>query len=333
MSLAERTADADAPALDEQSLRTDRLVVTAERQSGLFGRDRVTILDGVDIAIPRREVVGLVGESGSGKTTAARALIGLQRPSAGRVLVDGVDLYALNAARRYDLIGHKVGVIFQDPRTSLNRRLTIGNIIEDPMMVQGWSRERRRARLSELAEAVGLPDSAIDRKPFQLSGGQLQRVALARALAMSPDYVVADEPTSALDVSVQAQILNMIVSLRRQHSFGMLLITHDIRVVRFLSDHTVVIYLGRVVESGPTEKVHARPRHPYTKALLAAVPHISQPRAGDAVMEGTAPHPSNRPSGCPFRTRCPRATEDCASDPIPQHADGDHLTRCLHPEW
>ncbi|RYE10546.1 MAG: ABC transporter ATP-binding protein [Hyphomicrobiales bacterium] len=315
----------------ETSLRAVDVTVGVEKRTGLFRRKTVDLLVEAGLTVRPGEVVGLVGESGSGKTTLARTLVGLRTPRAGSVQLGDTDVYALGAAARRRLIASQIGVVFQDPRSSLNRRLTIAELIEDPLVVQHWDASRRAKRVDELLDAVGLPRSTGTRKPFQISGGQLQRVALARALALGPNFLIADEPTSALDVSVQAQILNMIVDLRAQYPVGMLIITHDIRVLRFLSDRIVVLYLGRVVESGPTEQVVSRPRHPYTAALLSAVPRVEGAPVERRRLKGSAPHPSARPSGCPFRDRCWKATDAC-SGPMPEVRQGEQVAYCVHPE-
>jgi len=230
-------------------------------------------LDQVSLSVAPGETVGLIGESGSGKSTLARTLLGLVPPTAGEVRYQGRDVYALGATARHRLLGRDTAMVFQDPRSSLNPRLSVGAVVRDPLHVQRiGDRERQRVAVAELLESVGLP-AALARRPVRaLSGGQLQRVALARALAVEPSLIVADEPTSALDVSVQAQILNLLRQIRLTRNLALLVVSHDMRVIRFLADRTAVMYQGRIVEEGPTEAVYTEPRHDYTKTLLAAAP-------------------------------------------------------------
>lgn len=303
------------------------------RRVGMLQKRKIRVLDNINISVRQGEVVGLVGESGSGKTTLARLLAGIDTPTDGEISISGRDLGTLSGVERREVVGSGVGMVFQDPRASLNRRLRIDAIIEDPMIVHRQQVTVRKERVRELLDSVGLPAAVLERRPAQLSGGQLQRVAIARALTLRPAFLIADEPTSALDVSVQAQVLNALVSVRERYDFGMLLVSHDIRVVRFLSDWIAVMYLGRIVEYGPTEQVYNHPIHPYTRALLSASPGLTSARRFERIeLKGTAPHPSDRPSGCPVRDRCPFASDRCATDPIPLVSVGaQHRAWCNHP--
>ena len=295
-------------------------VVHKIRGRGLFGHQHVYALTDAHLVVNPGETIGVVGESGCGKSTLAKVIVGLQRPTAGAVRFRGEP----------DVSGREVGMVFQDPSTALNRRLAVAKIIRDPLDVHrvGTPAERDD-RVRELMSLVGLPASVADAVPGQLSGGQRQRVAIARALALRPALLVADEPTSALDVSVRAQILNLLLDLREQLELAMVFVSHDIQTVAKMSDRIVTMYLGRIVEEAP---VGARARHPYTRALFSATPSLLHP-VEPIVLTGPVPSATNPPSGCPFRTRCPKATEECAAELPPlAAADGGHTYRCIHPE-
>ncbi len=275
----------------------------------------VQALSDVSFDIPKGSIVGLVGESGSGKTTLGRCVLRLIEPSAGEVRFDGEDLIrapgsALKAFRK------RMQIIFQDPYSSLNPRMRVRDIIGEALIAHriGASRADRRAIVASLLEEVGLEADHMTRYPHEFSGGQRQRIGIARALAVEPEFIVADESVSALDVSVQAQILNLIQELRDRRDLTVLFIAHDLSVVEYLCDEIVVLYLGRVVETGPARDVYGNPRHPYTRALLSAAP-VPDPTAIRAreVLQGDIPSPLSLPSGCVFHTRCRHATGDCAS--------------------
>lgn len=260
-------------------------------------------------------------------------LTGLQKPTEGEVLFHERDLWGIPAAERRDRFGSSVGVVFQDPSTALNPRLTVRQILRDPLDVhRRGTRAQREARVEELLDLVGLPGHTLAALPGQLSGGQRQRVAIARALALEPELIVADEPTSALDVSVRAQVLNLLVDLRERLGLGMVFISHDIQTVRYLADRIAVLYLGRIVEEGRAEDVAGSPRHPYTEALLSATPSLLE-NTERIVLTGPVPSATNPPTGCPFRTRCWKADEECASVfPDPSPAAGTHRWHCFHPQ-
>jgi oligopeptide/dipeptide ABC transporter ATP-binding protein len=292
-------------------------------------RGQVAALQNVDLEVRPKTVVGVIGESGSGKTTLIRSMLGVVRPKAGRVLLNGHDVYALSEKRRFQLVAKEASLIFQDPRSSLNQRLKVGSVVGEPLHLHtSMSSAQRRQKVGSLLESVGLDAAIAERPTRRLSGGQLQRVALARALALDPPLVVADEPTSALDVSVQVQILNLLDSVRASRDFAMVVVSHDMRVIQHVADEVVVMYAGCIVEQGPTAQVCGQPRHPYTQALLAAVPRLHatiQPR--DKVSEKPPPT-----SGCPYAHRCPSMTAECAVDPVPLDGAGtDHIARCYHP--
>ncbi|MET9218825.1 oligopeptide/dipeptide ABC transporter ATP-binding protein [Streptomyces sp. NPDC088197] len=301
------------------------------RGGGLFRHDAVHALTGASLTVERGEIVGLVGESGCGKSTLARVLTGLQRPTEGRVMFRGEDLWELPAARRRQEFGASVGVVFQDPSTALNPRMPVGRILRDPLDVHRRGTPRaREQRVTELLELVGLPGHTRQALPGQLSGGQRQRVAIARALALEPELIVADEPTSALDVSVRAQVLNLLMDLRSRLGLGMVFISHDIQTVRHLSDRLAVLYLGRIVEEGPAAQVSAAPAHPYTQALFSATPSLLG-TTERIVLNGPVPSATHPPSGCPFRTRCWKADDTCATAFPAATRDGDHQWHCVHP--
>ncbi len=273
----------------------------------------VRAVDGVSFDVPRNTIVGLVGESGSGKTTTGRALLRLFAPTAGRILFDGQDITTLNEKQMLPW-RRRMQIVFQDPYASLNPRMTVAEILGEALDTHRLAQHRRSARIGELLERVGLNADHSRRYPHEFSGGQRQRIGIARALAVEPDFIVADEPVSALDVSVQAQVLNLLQDLQRDLGLTMLFVAHDLAVVDYLCDEVVVMYLGRVMERGPTSEVYARPRHPYTRALLSAAP-VPDPRAPRSriLLKGDIPSPVNPPFGCVFRTRCPHAIDACAT--------------------
>lgn len=291
----------------------------------------VHAVEDVSFDIRRGTTVGLVGESGSGKTTAGRSLLRLVEPTSGQAIFDGTDIFALQP-REMKQWRKRLQIVFQDPYSSLNPRLRIDAIISEALDACGYPRgSKRRERIAELLTLVGLSPDYARRFPHEFSGGQRQRIGIARALAVEPDFIVADEPVSALDVSVQAQVLNLLGELQQQLGLTMLFIAHDLSVVEYLCDDVVVMYLGRVMERGPSRQVYARPRHPYTKALLATAPVPDPTRKHTHVpLQGDIPSPINPPSGCVFRTRCPMAIEACAQViPPVEHIGGNHHVACI----
>ena len=290
----------------------------------------VRAVDGVSFDVPRNTIVGLVGESGSGKTTTGRALLRLFAPTAGRIVFDGQDITKLNEKQMLPW-RRRMQIVFQDPYASLNPRMTVAEILGEALDTHKLAQHRRAERIGELLERVGLNADHSRRYPHEFSGGQRQRIGIARALAVEPDFIVADEPVSALDVSVQAQVLNLLQDLQRDLGLTMLFVAHDLAVVDYLCDDVVVMYLGRVMERGPTSEVYARPRHPYTRALLSAAP-LPDPRAPRSriLLKGDIPSPVNPPSGCVFRTRCPHAIDACAAAVPPAvGVSADHYVSCI----
>jgi oligopeptide/dipeptide ABC transporter ATP-binding protein len=301
------------------------------------GGATVRAVDGVDLEVPKGATLGLVGESGCGKSTVAKAVVRLVRPVRGSIEFDGHDLARLSESQ---LRPHRprLQMIFQDPQSSLDPRMTVSDIVEEPLAIHGrGSRSARRERVRELMDRVGLARRMERRYAFQLSGGQQQRVAIARALALSPDLVVADEPTSALDVSIQAQILTLLGELQRDLGLSYLFISHDLGAVRQLAHEVAVMYLGRICETGPVRDVLDHPRHPYTVALLSAAP-VPDPETEATreriVLRGDVPSPAAPPSGCRFHTRCWLRTElgdpeRCATDdPAARERPGGGRVHC-----
>ena len=300
---------------------------------GLFKSKPLKAVDGVSFSIRKGETLGLVGESGCGKTTVGRTILHLYKPTSGEVWYNGKRIATkedINEFRK------KATMVFQDPYSSLNPRMTVSDIIGEPLDVHKLysSKEERRERILELMGHVGLNSEHASRYAHEFSGGQRQRIGIARALAVNPDFIVCDEPVSALDVSIQAQVINMFDELQEKLGLTYLFIAHDLLVVRHISDRIAVMYLGKMVELADAEEIYNHPLHPYSKSLLSAVP-IPDPKIARAnqriMLTGDIPSPLNAPSGCPFRTRCPHATKLCAeSMPEFREVSSGHFVACHH---
>ncbi len=320
----EQRFDASGSFFDRLQWRGGRLVAP---------RRIVHAVNGVSLEIARGEVLGLVGESGCGKSTLAKTAIKLHEPTAGRIILDGEDITD-HGFREMRPVRRKMQMIFQDPYASLNPRQRVRDIVAEPYLEgAGITRAEGAERARDLLAKVGLGPEHADRYPHQFSGGQRQRIGIARAMSVQPDLIIADEPVSALDVSIQAQILNLMMDLKEEMGFSMLFITHDLSVVRHISDRIGVMYLGFLVETGPIEAIFENPKHPYTRALLASAPTLggSLPPASDEI-RGEVPSAIDLPSGCPFRTRCPAAFDRCGRErPALLAQGGGHAVAChLH---
>ena len=296
------------------------------------GRAQIKAVDGVDFEINRGQTLGLVGESGCGKSTLARAVLQLYRPTAGKVIYEDKDLCKMSDAMLRPIRQH-AQIIFQDPYASLDPRCSIGFTIGEPLMLAGVKNQRtRRERVVELLRLVGLDANIENRYPHEFSGGQRQRVGIARALVTNPSFVICDEPVSALDVSIQAQVINLLRELQVRLNLTYMFISHDLRVVRYLSDRVAVMYLGRIIEIAPTEGLFVSPRHPYTRALLSAVPRARWEDSGvsQIVLKGEVPSPINPPAGCHFAPRCPIAEASCSqATPLLREVAPGHKVACF----
>ena len=329
----QRGVDKRASAKGEYLLEIKNLRKYFPIRGGVFSQvvGNVKAVEDVSFTIKPGEVVGLVGESGSGKTTAGRTILRLLEPTAGEIIFDGVDVAKLSKSQMREY-RKEMQIIFQDPFASLNPRMTVGDIIGEAFQIHNLARGREREeRVADLLERVGLSPTHMRRYPHEFSGGQRQRIGIARALAVDPQFIVADEPVSALDVSIQAQVVNLLQDLKEELGLTLLFIAHDLGVVEYISDKVIVMYLGRIMEVAPAKELYANPVHPYTEALLSAVP-IPDPsvKRERVILQGDIPSPINPPSGCVFRTRCPLAIDECAKvvPPLEETTPG-HFKACI----
>ena len=329
------TAPKEDPLLEVEDLKVYfpiRSGVLIDRHVG-----DVKAVDGVSFDVKRGETLGLVGESGCGKTTVGRTVLRLYEPTEGRVVFDGVDVGSLGGAELRKL-RRRMQMVFQDPYSSLNPRQNVGSIVGEPLQIHGIASGRdMEKKVAELLDVVGLPAGAANRYPHEFSGGQRQRIGLARSLSLNPDLIVADEPVSALDVSIQAQMINLLEDLQKEFDLTYMFIAHDLAVVRHISDRIAVMYLGKIVEVASADQLYTAPAHPYTMALLSAVP-IPDPeierKRQRIILKGDLPSPVNPPSGCRFHTRCPfRQPEQCDTEvPVLRPVDDGSLVACHYAE-
>jgi len=316
----------------EKILEVKNLKKYFPAKKDFFGKtlEYVKAVDGVDFHINYGEVLGLVGESGCGKSTTGRTILRLLDPTEGTILFEGQDITHFNKKKLKSVYKH-MQLIFQDPFASLNPRKTIGDTLEEVLFVHGMKdREQRKEKAQELIQMVGLRKRDMDKYPHEFSGGQRQRGVIARALAVNPKLVICDEPVSALDVSIQAQIINLMMDLKERLGLAYLFISHDLRVVRYISDRVAVMYMGKIVEIAPVEELFLNPLHPYSKALLSVIPALKPGnRREKIVLEGEVPSPINPPSGCNFRTRCRYATKECGDvEPTIRLVGNEHFVSC-----
>lgn len=323
--------------MSDALIRIENLVKRFPIKGGLFSKEVASVkaVSDVTLEIKKGETLGLVGESGCGKSTLGRCIIRLIEPTSGKIFFKGQDITGLGGEDLRTL-RRKMQIIFQDPYASLNPRMTVGSIVAEPLVIHNLfdSKKDRDDRVKQLLELVGLRPEAINRYPHEFSGGQRQRIGIARALAVDPEFIVCDEPVSALDVSIQAQVINLLMDLQQKLGLTYLFIAHDLKVVEHISTRVAVMYLGRVVEMATSDDLYHHPSHPYTQALLSAIP-VPDPKGKHQriILQGDVPSPINPPAGCYFHPRCPKAGEGCNQfAPELRETRPDHLTSCIKAE-
>ena len=309
-------------------------LLTVEGLKVHFNAKRAPIraVDGVSFSLERGETLGIVGESGSGKTTTGMAIINLVEATSGQVRFDGVDLTKLPLMPRHEQLGlrRRIQIVFQDPSSSLNARKTLRQTLDEPLKIHGWKGAERKDRVAHLLDVVGLNPNHADRYPHEFSGGQRQRIGIARALSVNPELIICDEAVSALDVSIQAQIINLLLDLQEEFKLSYLFISHDLAVVEHIADRVAVMYLGKIVELASYQDIFANPQHPYTQALLSAIPSPDPRKRGARILlQGDIASPIGAPQGCPFHTRCPRKTAICETlAPAETQVAAGHVVSC-----
>lgn len=323
--------------MSETLLEVRKLEKFYPLRGGFLSRPRgwIKAVEDVSFALRKGETLGLVGESGCGKSTLARLIMRLEDPTSGSLFFEGHDVTSISRKELFAL-RREVQMVFQDPYSSLNPRLTVGDIVREPLDIHQVGKKNERAeRTAELLRSVGLEADMAERYPHEFSGGQRQRVGIARALALDPKLIVADEPVSALDVSVQAQVINLMVRLQREFSLTYIFISHDLSVVEYISDNIAIMYLGRIVEIGPKTAIFERPAHPYTRGLIKSTPvHDPRVREEHVPITGELPSPLNPPAGCPFHPRCPFAVDECRQavpplEPASREEGTTHQAACI----
>lgn len=312
----------------ENLFEISELYLQYNSRKGVSGREeKVNALNGVDLDIRRGEILAIAGESGCGKSTLAKTLINLVKPQRGIIKFEGQDLAGISS-EAMKVFRQKVQMVFQNPYASLNPKMKIYEILEEPLVINtSYPKDKRQEVILEKITQVGLDKDCLEKYPHEFSGGQRQRIAIARALLLEPVCIVADEPVSALDVSIQAQIINLLKDLKEKYNLTIIFISHDLRVIKYLSDRVAVMYLGEIVELAPSKELFSNPKHPYTKALLNAIPSFEKKKiAEDLLLKGDLPSVTNLPKGCLFHTRCPQVMEICRTNhPI---LEGKDCVRC-----
>lgn len=315
-------------------IKVENLTKSFPIYGGIFSREVASVkaVQGVSFEVNRGETLGLVGESGCGKSTLGRCIMRLHSTTSGKISYNGKDITHIEGEELREM-RRKIQIIFQDPFASLNPRMTIGAILEEPLIIHNLyaTAKERHDRVLELIDLVGLRKEHLNRYPHEFSGGQRQRVGIARALAVNPELIVCDEPVSALDVSIQAQVINLLMELQQKLGLTYIFIAHDLKVVEHVSTKVAVMYLGKVVEMAPAEELYRNPKHPYTKALMSAIP-VPDPRAKEEriILTGDVPSPINPPSGCHFHPRCPSMVEECKTTvPVLEEKRPNHVASCI----